>query len=254
MSRRRLLLGVVAVALLVAGAGCTTLFGSGSISDEQLDQDPPEPYRWNETETDVTIRVQGGSYTAIYDLNDTERLELFRNEFRNQAAVDVRAVRFRYSNGTVVNGSHLEVDKRESKTVIEVPDPNGTLAFTAGATPKRFSVPNYMAGSYEVVLPEHRRSNVFLFGDVSPGNYERSVEDDGRQHIVWDREVNGGITVQYYLQRDVYLFGGVVLLSVTIGGAGFLYKRYQVRSLQQLYEEYGLDLSGDDADDGPPPG
>lgn len=253
--RTRLLLGVVAVALLAMGAGCTTLFGSGSISDEQLDEEPPDPYAWNETETDVTIWVEGGQYRAVYDLNDTERLELFRRAFRNREAVDVSAVRFRYPNGTVVNGSQLAVDKRGSKTVIEVPDPNGTLAFTAGATSKRFSVPNYMAGSYEVVLPEHRRSNVPLFGDVSPGNYDRRVEDDNRQHIVWDREVNGGISVRYYLQRDIRLFAGLALVATLIGGTGALYKRQQIRGLQRLREEYGLDVDDDDdLDDGPPPG
>jgi hypothetical protein len=254
MSRRRLLLGVAALALLTTTAGCTTLFGSGSISDEQLDQEPDESYAWNETDTDVTIWVQGDSYRAVYDLEDTERLELFRREFRNKEAVDVRAVRFRYSNGTVVNGSELTVDKRDSKTVIEVPDPNGSLAFTAGATSKRFRLPNYMAGSYEVILPEHHRSNVFLFGSVSPGNYERSVEDDDRQHIVWDREVNGNLAVRYYLQRDVRLFGALVVATMAIGGLGILYKRYQIRSLQELYEEYGLNVDVDEFDDGPPPG
>jgi hypothetical protein len=253
--RTRLLLGAAAVALLVAGAGCTALFGSGNISDEQLDREPAEPYAWNETETDVTIWVEGGTYRAIYDLDDTERLELFRREFRNKAAVDVRAVRFRYPNGTVVNGSQLTVDKRDSKTVIEVPDPNGSLAYTAGATPKRFSVPNYMAGSYEVILPEHRRSNVPLFGDVSPGNYERRVEDDNRQHVVWDREVNGGISVRYYLQRDIRLFAALALVATAIGGAGALYKRREIKGLQQLRREYGLDVDDDDEfDDGPPPG
>ncbi len=255
MSRRRLLLGVVAVAALAMGAGCTTLFGSGSISDDQLDAEPAEPYDWNETDTDVTIWVRGDSYRAVYHLNDTERLEVFRNEFRNKEAVDVRAVRYRYPNGTVVNGSELVVNKKDSKTVVEVPDPNGSLAFTAGATSKRFSQPNYMAGSYEVVLPEHHRSNLFLFGDVSPGNYERQVEDDNRQHVVWDREVNGGISVRYYLQRDIWLFGGIAATAILVGGAGMLYKRYQIRSLRELYEEYGLDVDVDDEfDDGPPPG
>ncbi len=255
MSRRRLFLGVVAVAVLATAAGCTTLFGSGSISDEQLDAEPSEPYEWNETDTDVTIWVRGDSYRAVYHLNDTERLELFRNEFRSQEPVGVRAVRFRYPNGTVVNGSKLTVNKKDSKTVVEVPDPNGSLAFTAGATSKRFSQPNYMAGSYEIVLPEHHRSNVFLFGDVSPGNYERSVEGDNRQHIVWDREVNGGLSVRYYLQRDIWLFGGVSLTAIVIGGLGMLYKRYQIRSLRELREKYGLDVDVDDEfDDGPPPG
>lgn len=254
---RRLVLASVAVALLALTAGCTVPFlGGGSFSDDRLDKEPPGgEYDWNETDAKVTIWVQGGTFKAIYQLNNTSTLKLFRKDFQRKRPLGIRAVRYRYPNGTVINGSELSIRKGDKNAVIKVPDPNGTVAITAGATRKQFGLPTYVDGSYEVILPAGMRTELFLFGDVSPGGFTRQVDDDGREHVRWD-DVSKHISVRYYLQRDIYIFGGAVLLIVLAGGGAALYYWRQIQALRDVREEHGLDLDTDDDefDDEPPPG
>ena len=254
---RRLVLAGVAVALLAVTAGCTVpFFGNDSFSDEQLDKEPPGgDYAWNETETRVTIWVRGDRFKAIYDMNGTAKLKLFRLDFRSKYPLGIRAVRYRYPNGTVITGSQLSVKKGDENAVIEVPDPNGSVALTAGAESKHFQLPTYIDGSYEVVLPEGMRTGVPIFGDVSPGGADQFRDDQGRVHVRWN-DIGGHISIRYYLQRDLYIFGGAVLLILLVGGGGALYYYRQIQSLREVREELGLDVDTDDDefDRGPPPG
>jgi len=252
----RRLLAVLAVGLLFATAGCTGLFGDGGVSDEQLDRAPPEDdYEWNST-TDVRIVVHDSAYTAVYDLDGTEELRLFSRGFTSERPLSIRALRYRYPNGSVVTGSSdaVEVSTDDGRRVVTVPNDTGEVAFTTGSGGKELAVPGYVEGSYEVVLPPNTRTGAFLFGDVSPGGYETQIDDDGRLHITWD-EVDDGVLVRYYLQRDVLIFRGL-LVAVGVGGGGGLLVLYgQIRRLRKQREELGLDVEDDDfGGGGPPPG
>jgi hypothetical protein len=253
---RRLVLAGVTLAVLAVTAGCSGVpfLGSGSFSDDRLDKEPPGgEYDWNDTDAKVTIRIQGETFKATYQLNNTSTVKLFRKDFQQKRPLGIRAVRYRYPNDTVVNGSQLSIRKGDNNAVVDVPDPNGTLAVTAGATRKRFALPTYVDGSYEVILPSGMRTELFLLGDVSPGGYTQEIDDEGRAHVRWD-DVSKPISVRYYLQRDLYIFGGAVLLIVLAGGGGALYYWRQIRTLREVREEHGLDVDTDDEfDDDPPP-
>ncbi|MEF8908480.1 MAG: DUF5803 family protein, partial [Haloarculaceae archaeon] len=62
--------------------------------------------------------------------------------------------------------------------------------------------------------------------------------------------------VRYYLQRDLWIFGGIAVVSVTLGIGGLVYYLRQIRQLEEKREELGLDVDYEDdpTDDGPPPG
>lgn len=259
MSRR--LLGVLAVAALLGLAGCTGggLFGGG-ISDDQLDEQPPGgTYDWN-TSRDATITVMDGKYTAVYDLNGTTELKLFTRGFSSDSPLSFRALRYRYPNGTVVNGSSdaIEVTTEGDNRVVRVPNGSGMLGFTSGTSGKQFGLPAYVEGSYEVILPPNTRTRSIVFGDVSPGGYTRTIDEQSRVHLVWegDSEVTGGVFVRFYLQRDVTIFRGLLVGVALLGGAGMLYVYRQIQKLREQREELGLDVDTDDDDlgGGPPPG
>jgi hypothetical protein len=256
---RRHLLPLVGLAVLALTAGC---FGPGAITDERLDQAPAEPYEW-ESDRDVHIVVQTDSaFRAVYNVSGTGgELELFRRDgFGGRNPLDVRAVRYRYPNGTVVTGSELEaaggsIDRSRETVTVSFPDggDGGQLAFTAGATPKRFSLPVFVAGSYELVLPPNRRVDLPVFGTVSPRGYQVETVED-RTHIRWDEVTSRGVSVQYYLQRDIPIFGAIAAVSITIGLGGAYYYKRQMEQLRELREEMGLDVEVEERDDGPPPG
>lgn len=261
---RRLLFGVALLLALAASAGCTGLLGDG-ISDAQLDRNAT--YAWDEvpdwavedgtpehveTEetTDVYVNVTGESYHAVYHLDNRseEEFEVWTRGISNDNPVDISALRFRYPNGTTVNGSELNVYKTNYRTHVVLPAEdgtvNGTLAFSASAEPKHFRLWNYMEGTYEVVLPPGFRTSFFLFGQVVPSPDDKYVDDGNRLHLEWtdeDDPVSSRMTIKYYLQRDFYIFTGtaVVLGLVAIGGLGYYW--YRIRELTELREKMGFD-------------
>jgi len=253
MDRRRLL-AAVGVAVLAASAGCVAPF-AGQVSEESLDEDPDEPYEWNTTR-DVTFTVREGSYQAVYDLNGTERLELYEVGLSTDRPLTIWALRYRYPNGTVVRGSNLNVYRDGSRRVIEVPNGSGKLAYTSGSGRKQFGQESFVEGTTEVILPPGRRTASFLFGQVQPGGYETSVDDQDRLHIVWDEPVDQGLFVRYYLTRDVLLFRGAVAVLSLVALGGLLYYYRKIRRLENQRKELGLDVEAndDEFDDGGPPG
>lgn len=245
----RLAIATVLVALLTVTAGCSAIFGG--ISDEELDREG-EYDDLRDRDADVVVDIQDGEFRAVYDLNGTEKLSLHRSNFYRDEAMDVWAVRYWYPNGTELTGSEIHVDQGRSNTEVRVPDENGTLAFTGEAGAKTFQLPAFVAGTYEVTLPENHRTTNFLFGDVNPGGYEREVVD-GRERLTWE-DNSDSIYVRYYLARDIPLFVGLVALVVLFGGAGIGYYYRQMKRLEQRRKEMGLDVETDDDSDGPPPG
>jgi hypothetical protein len=258
---RRLLLAAGCLALLAVTSGCLGI-GTGPVGEETLDSDPAEPYEW-ETNRTAHITVQENTqFRAVMDINQST-LDLFRRDgFGGSNPLSIEAVRYRYPNGTVVTGSELrarggEVRETRDETVVELPPnapENGTLAFTSSGTPKRFTLPTYVDGTYEVVLPEDREIEFPIFGQVSPGNYETVRDDRGRVRIAWAEPVTADtVSVRYYLGRDLYIFAGVLGAIVLVGIGGLLYRRRQIERLRKRRLEMGIDTETDD-DDPPGPG
>ncbi|PCR90876.1 DUF5803 family protein [Natrinema ejinorense] len=252
---RRLVLAAVAIALLATLAGCSAL--SGGISDEQLDQEA-EYGDLRDSEADVAIDLEDGSmiedgeFRAVYDLNETEELSLYRSSLYRDEPLDINSVRYWYPNGTELTGSELTVEQGQSETTVQVPDGNGTLAFSGEAGRKTFQLPAFVEGSYVVTVPEGHRTSNFLFGDVSPNGYEREVIDD-RERLSW-AELENTISLRYYLTRDIPLFLGLVGTVAVLGGIGIGYYYRQVKQLRKQREKFGLDIDTDDDSDGGPPG
>ncbi|SIR73866.1 DUF5803 family protein [Natronorubrum thiooxidans] len=253
---RRLVFAVLVVGLLVVGAGCSAF--SGGIPDEDLDREQ-EYDDLRDSDADVAIDIEEGSLTsngefrAVYDLEDTDELSLYRSNIYSDQALEIHSVRYWYPNGTEVTGSELDIEQGDTSTDVRVPDGNGTVAFSGEAGRKTFSLPAYVEGSYEITIPEDHRTSNFLFGDVTPSGYEREIVDD-QERLTWD-EVDSTISLRYYLTRDIPLFIGLVATVAVIGGAGAAYYYRQVKRLRKQREEMGLDVElEDDSDDGPPPG
>jgi hypothetical protein len=252
---RRLLLAFAAVALLALTAGCSGIFGGGEISEEKLQGDESADYEWNGS-TDARINISDGEYRAVYDFENRSEVELFEREsLGEETPVEVGTVRFRYPNGTVVTLGQDHVEKQKSKTVIELPAEDGQLAYTASHRGKSFSIPTYVEGSYEVVLPKGMRVGNPLLSQVRPGDYTTDLRDD-RVHIVWTEADGDNVAVRYYLARDLTIFAGIIAAGILIALLGLAYFRLQIRQLEREREEMGLnvDTSTDEFDDGPPPG
>jgi len=258
MPRTRILAAAVLVGLLALGAGCGGLFAS-EVPDGALDKDPPEPYDWETNGTAKIYVVDGGDrYQAVFDLDEANetRFVLYERGLSTDRPEWVRSVRYRYPNGTVVNGtdSAVEVKLQGSRRVVEAPRAEGKLAFTGPSDIKQFGLRTPVDGSYELVLPPGRRVGSFLFGRVSPGSYSTSVDSQDRLHVTWD-EVGSPVYVRYYLMRDLLIFRGGVVVLAMIGAAGVLYFLRKIRELKRRREEIGLDVEADDEfDRDPPPG
>ncbi|WP_129116983.1 DUF5803 family protein [Halegenticoccus tardaugens] len=267
---RRLVLGVACLAALVLAAGCTGLFGADPVEDDQLNENPPEGYDyeagWNsDANAHITI-TDGAKFLAVYRVQD-DRIELYREDgFGGQNAISVSAVRYRYPDGTVIRGSEFDehggsVERTNDAVVVTLPtdrpdDAPGKLAFTADSTPKQFTLPTFVEGSYEVVLPEDRKVDFFLFGRVIPDDYETTTDDRNRVHITWENVDADSIAVRFYLERDLTIFGGIAVALGLVGVGGLFYYRRKIEKLKEERRELGLDVDVDDDDfgRGPPPG
>ncbi|MFB6080068.1 MAG: DUF5803 family protein [Haloferacaceae archaeon] len=262
MTRR--VLPLVALAALVVLAGCAGPFGGGGVSDQRLDQPPARPYAWNAgVDAHITV-TKNATFRAVYRTNESQ-VKLYRRDgFGGRNAIPLSALRYRYPNGTVINGSTFAdhgggISRSRSAVTVVLPTdgpPNATgqLAFSSRSTPKQFAIPTFVTGSYEVVLPAGRRVGFPLFGRVSPPGYETSVVD-GHTHIRWDDVTGDAVIVRFYLQRDLAIFAGIVAGLILLGAGGALYYRRRIEALRRQREELGLDVEMEDddvGDDGPP--
>jgi len=258
--RTRVFLGIVGLVGLLALAGCLS-----PVSDADLAENAT--YDW-ESDANASYRLYAGNYTAVIDIQDRESLELsLPDGLGSRQPIPISALQFRYPNGTVIDGAGIErrngsISRNRDRVLVTLPADappggGGKLAFTADSTPKRFTLPVFVEGSYEVVLPPDRRVEVPVFGSVSPGGYA-TERIDGQTHIAWDEVTGRSVIVQFYLQRDLYIFGGIAAALVVIGLAGLAYYRRKIEALRKQREELGLDVEKDDDDDefrrGPPPG
>jgi hypothetical protein len=257
MNRR--LLALLALVGMLALSGC---LGGGPTSADRLDQAPERPYDWD-AESDVHITVTSNvNYHAVYDasvINDSIRLS--RAGFLGtDEPVTISALRYRYPNGTTINGSNFaarggDVRTQNNHLVIEPPGDDGQLAYSGESTPKQFTHPVAVQGAdYTVVLPENREASVPLFGRIAPPADGKSVVD-GHLTIEWTEISRNTLSVRFYLPRDVQLFGGMLVGLLGVAVAGGVYYRREIRKLQEQREEMGLNVDVDQGDDeGPPPG
>lgn len=255
MRRRGLVLGVVLV--LAALSGCTTLLGPGEPNQQALNE--RANYTWD-TSVNASIAVEKNSFAGVYSVENRSELEVYRTDALGQDShLEISALQYRYPNGTVVdaNSSALSVSQTRERTIIDVP--NGTagyVAFTAPRQGKRFTTPVFVEGSTNVTLPPGTRVGVPLLSQVSPAADERSVTDD-RMTLVYEDVSTQSISVRYYLQRDLLIFGSIFGGAIVLGVGGTLYYWRQIQTLKRRREETAIDIDTEDddfGDDGPPPG
>jgi hypothetical protein len=268
--RDRRLLAVGALFALVALSGC--LGGGGEISEDKLTQNAEYDWEKNVTASyDVTttslLSFSSNDYRAVISVENQSVLELSRSTLiRGDQSVSIRALRFRYPNGTELNATHenLTAVEQSDETEIRLPAENGTVAYSAnwggasrawGGSPRTWRVQTPVEGSHEVMMPEGARTDLPLFSLTSPGGHDTSVEDN-RAYLRWDDLDSGSITVRYYLVRDLFLFGGLFAIAGLVGVGGVAYYYRGIQRARQKREEVGLDVEQDDdtGDDGPPPG
>lgn len=262
MKRKLALLALVA---LVVSSGCLSLITGGEVPDERLDEPPERAYAWD-SETDVHVTVsEKTSFQVVYNLSAKDFKEkgeftLFRRDtLGTRTPLQIRSLRYQYENGTVINGSQFderggEVTQKREVLLIMPPAEGGKLAFTSDSTAKRFALPTYVDGSYTVVLPEDRRTEVPLFGRISPSPTEVTVVDD-RTHIYWEDVETNSVVVQFYLQRDLEIFAVIAGVFSLVAIVGLAFYRQQLQALKEKREDLGLDMELEDDDrEGPPPG
>lgn len=241
--RRRWLLVLAAVGLLAVSAGC---LGTSTVSDQQLNQNAT--YQWNATETQnasVVVNATGGQYQAVLNVTGTNQSEMRfsqSSQFTGESPIPVRAIQFRYPNGTIVNATAIPVSQSRDAVTVTPPADRGKFAYTAPMGDRSLTVPVVLPGrSHEVILPTGMRVRIPVFGSVSPGGYERTIVDD-RVHVHWDAVNANSLSLQFFLMRDVYLFAGLLALGGLVAIAGVVYYRRQIRRLERDREESGLDV------------
>jgi len=260
--RSRLLVAVGLLTLLGGLAGCSAIFGPSGPNEQQLNKSAT--YDWN-TDTRSSYTLTNDDYRAVINVTGTNEtaLRLYsRDSLGTEHSISISALQFRYPNGTQVNFTAFQVNKTRKRTVVTPPQQNGTVAFRADRpSGKRFSVPVFVKGTHNVTLPPQARVGIPLLSQASPGGYTPSVDpQSGRMTLTWDesmKERQGPIVARYYLQRDLWLFGGLFAVLGIVGMGGGLYYFRQIKQLERRREEIGLDVETDDDDfddGGPPPG
>ncbi len=245
-------MAVVALVLLTVTAGCLAFVtGGGEPDDATLDREPAEPYEFDSDRDGHLTLHTASEVQAVYRVEAGETFRLATSSgLGTEEPLDIAAVRFQYDNGTVINGTTLresadgDIDQTPDEVFITVPA-DGKLAFSASATPRRFSMPAHVEGSYKVILPPSNRIDFFLFSNTAPGGAESELIDD-RVHVTWDEVSSGTIVVQYYQQRDLFIFGGAVVLLSAIAVGGLYYYRRKIDELYHARVEMGLDTEVDE--------
>ncbi|WP_336002564.1 DUF5803 family protein [Halorientalis halophila] len=252
--KRRRALGLVALVALVALSGCSVL-GPGEPDAESLGKNVT--YDWS-SDANASIDVNDTRYTVVLRVEDRQHVELYqRDALGTEHPLEIEGLKFRYANGTVRNltAEDVELTRRRANVTVAEENVTGQIAFASPHNGKSFAMPTFVKGTYEMTLPDRARVDVPILAQVSPGDYETRMTD-GRVTIAWDDVETRSLSVRWYLDRDLWLFGGLLAIALLLGGGGAIYYLRQIRALEDRREEVGLDVdTGDDVgDDGPPPG
>lgn len=232
MKRRSAVLGLVALLLL---AGCT----GGVVSDQALQESAS--YGWD-TDATVTVTVGDDTYQAVYDIENQSEVELFhRGDLGGDNPLPIRAIQFRYTNGTVVNASAMSVEETDDRTVVTMPQSEGKFAYTAQFRTGEVFIPVGTSGSYEVILPAGARIGVPIIGAAEPAGYDKTIRND-RVHLQWGNPADDAISISYYFQRDLYIFAGLLGVLALLTVVGLAYFRLQIGSLESEREAEETDV------------
>lgn len=235
---RRKLLAAGTLALLALLAGCTGPLGGGGLDTSEADAEAD--YDWN-TSANATLTVERERVLAVYQVENRSTLELYGfRRFGNERPLDPVAVRFRYPNGTVVGPDAMEFSTADSRTVVELPASEGQFGVVLPKDGKRVRTPVVVEGSHELILPENAKVEYFLLGRVAPRADER-VERDGRVHLRWDSVSGERLVVEYYLERDLFIFAVVLTLASVGVLGGLVFFWLQLRTLRERREQVAWD-------------
>lgn len=250
MNRQAIAVAALLSAMLLAGC-----FGPAELSEEQLSGNAT--YDWDQ-DADAAYTLSRSSYQAVFKVDNRSTLSVNdRDALGVEAPVDLSTLKFRFTNGTIRNGSHpnLSATLQQRRTEITVPARDGWVAYTADRSGKQFTTPVVVPGRQTVTMPPGARVGVPLLSQVSPSDYSTTVSDN-RMTITWANVSDGSLTANYYLERDLLLFSLLVLVAASVAVGGILFYLRQIRRLTAEREELGLDVEDDDdpPDRGPPPG
>jgi hypothetical protein len=269
MDRR--LLAAVALAVALSLAGCTAIFGADVGDPEALSEDADYEYG---TDVDAYVTVNPDNYTAVYNVSAKTTggegtIELWRtNALTVEQPLEISAVQFRHRNGTIVRyvdgeavrigegGSReptdsLAVDNTRRRTIVDLPADDGQLAFTAPKQGKQLTIYTPVHGSYEVALPPNADAAIPMLARVRPSNDDRRAVGE-RVHLRWDSVETSVLVVRWYLDRDLWLFGGLAIVAGLVGVAGSIYSDRQIKRAERRRESEGFEVERED--DEPPPG
>lgn len=253
----RRLLAALAVLGMFALSGCLGQFGAG-ISEDALAEDAE--YDWDSNAT-VSVSLEeggilgGSTYRAVYAGNDTT-IRLSTQGLTRSHAVDIRAVQFRYPNGTVVGHESIGVSQTARETTIRLPARGGQFAFSGDRRSQEVHIPAFDSGRYAVVLPPGHEVGDLLLSDVLPRGYETRNAGD-RTRVVWS-DVSGdqAVLVRHYSGLDWTIFYSLVTVLGAAGLVGYAYFTREIREIRRRREAHGLDVDVEEDDDRerPPPG
>jgi hypothetical protein len=239
MNRRRL--AVLMLVLLMGLGGC--LSAGGPIDSERLDRAPPAPYEWsNDAAVHASVHADDRVQVVVTPVEEELRLA-FDDEVAGERAVPIGAVRAQQSDGTVLTGSELrdagaEIgETREATTIQVAADAEITaVGFTMDSRRNQLLLPPVRSGAHVVVLPAGRQVELPVIGQVRPRPDARSETADGRVELRWDQLDARPISIRYYQDRDLMLFGGVIGIAAAVLVGGLVYFRREVLQLQRRRE------------------
>ena len=291
MNRKRRLLAIGGLVVLVALSGCSIL-GGGEISQSELtknasyDWDSDVNASYNVTKKPL-LSFSSDTYQATITVQNQSTISIHRESLlRGDQPISIKSLQFEFPNesavnetrenvtiiertadGPVVDARHpnLTAVEQSDETEIRLPAKNGTVGYTAewggagglGSGPRTWRVRTPVEGSHNVTMPKGARTSIPLLSSTAPGGHETTVEDN-RVRLHWDDLSSNTISIRYYLVRDLYLFGVLLVIAIAVGSGGAAYYYRQIQQAREKRQEVGLDVEQDDdddlGDDGPPPG
>ncbi len=186
----------------------------------------PPQYNWNNSEK-ISFNLKNQTYTST--IKTGKQIELWqRAPLGGEQPLNPIDPKFRYKNGTTIN---LTTQQKGDRTII-TPPTNGTIAYTAEKTTRRFSQPMPETGSVKVVLPNRKDARNPILGRISPGNYE--IISEKPLTIKW-QEIQKGtiIEIGLYGKNDptiFYYFIAILSISAIIT---IIYYKRKLKTLKE---------------------